>query len=156
MTIEQAYAAIPHRRTIFDPGIANMGPNEAAYLKALFSLIDLAVKERVETLLWLQSNGAKGDGWDDYDMILSRLNNLRAPANLQTVHQLVIDAIQEHRDVLRQWRQAPSTVSMNHPLVQSSSRKLYQAYGMVTQLYGKEQPRNQQAFYDTFCCLDFL
>lgn len=156
MTIEQAYATIPHRRTAFDPTIASMAPNEASYLKELFNLIDLAVKERVETLSWLQSQGAKGEGTDEYDSILLRLHHLQVPGRLQTVHQLVTEAIQEHRDILREWRKAPETISMTHPLVRSSSQKLYQAYGMVMQLYAKEQPRNQQAFYDYFCCLDFL
>ena len=156
MTIEQAYAAIPHRRTMFDPSIATMGPNEASYLKELFSLIDLAVKERVETLLWLRSGGAQGDASDEYDTILMRLEHLSVPGRLQGVHRSVTEAIQEQRDVLREWRTEPTTISMEHPLVHSASKKLYQAYGMVIQLYSKEAPRNQQAFYDYFCCLDFL
>ncbi len=156
MTVEQAYAAIPHERTVFNPAMASMAPDEAAYLKELFAIIDLAVKERVETLLWLQSGGTRGDEVDEYDMILGRLKSLPVPGKLLQVHQLVTDAIQEQCNVLREWRKAPKQLSMQHPLVHSSSRKLYQAYGGVIQLYSKEDTRNLQAFYDYFCCLDFL
>ena len=156
MTPEQAYAAIPHQRPIFDVSAATMPAHEAAYLRQLFGVIDLAVKERVETLVWLQSRHAQGDGVDDYDALLARLSALEPPAKLRLVHRLVSEAIQEHRDVLRQWRRSPAAISMNHPLVRSSSQKLYQAYGRLIKIYATEHPRNLQAFYDYFCSLDFL
>ena len=156
MTIEQAYAAIPHKRPVFEFAIARLSPDEAPYLKELFTVIDLAVKERVETLAWLQSRGSQGENFDQYDEIIWRLQSLQVPQRLQPVHQLVTEAIQDQRDVLRSWRASPQAVSMSHPLVQGSSQKLHQAYGDVIRLYRTDHPKNQEAFYNYFCCLDFL
>ena len=156
LTIEQAYATIHPQRAVFDPGLAGMAPEESAYLAAFFDLIDLAVKERVETLLWLQSKGTQGEGIDEYDALLARFAALRAPGRLRRIHQWVITAVTQQRDVLREWRADPTRLSMRHPLVGSSSSLLHQTYGEVIRLYPGEDQRNRQAFYDYFCSLDFL
>ena len=156
ITIEQAYATIHSQRAVFDPSLTTMGGDESWHLDHLFRLIDLSVKERVETLLWIQSGGREGDGADEYESILQQLHTLQPPQQLAVVHQLVLGAIEEQRDVLREWRNAPERVSMHHPLVLSSSGKLHEAYNRVMQLYPQEDYHNRQAFYDYFCCLDFI
>ena len=160
MTVEEAYAAIPHQRPMFNSSIARMGNSEAEYLKQLFEVIDLAVRERVETMAWLVSRGVSGDGVDGYERLLARLFYLQPPARLQLVHRLVTEAIEQQRDVLREWRNGPAMqgrpLPMQHPLVQSSSQKLQQAYDEVLRLFPAEDRRNQQAFFDYFCSLDFL
>ena len=160
MTIEEAYAAIPHQRPLFDRSIAQMAYEEADYLERLFEVIDLAVRERVETVAWLQSHGTSGENSDDYDVLLRRLHTLTVPERLKTIHRLVEEAVREHQDVLKEWRSTPERyggeLPMDHPLIRSSSQKLHEAYGEVLRLFPREDERNRQAFYDFFCSLDFL
>ena len=156
MTIEQAYATVAHPYLIFNPHLTTAPQDESRYLIQLFHLIDLSVKERVETLTWIQSHGARGDDTDAYGRLLAQFRALTPPAKLASVHQLTLSAIQEQRAVLNEWRAHPEQVSMNHPLVHSSSQKLHQAYNAVVSLYHAENRQNQAAFYNYFCCLDFL
>ena len=156
MTVEQAYATMAHPHLVFNPQVCPAPQDESRYLAQLFQLIDLAVKERVETLTWIQSRGTQGDGKDEYDALVSQLHALNPPTKLQSVHALTVAAIEEQRTVLREWRGHPENVSMQHPLVRSSSQKLYQAYGEVPPLSPADHRANQAAFYNYFCCLDFL
>ncbi len=156
MTVEQAYAAVAHPHLIFNPHVTSAPQDESRYLTQLFHLIDLAVKERVETLAWIQSGGARGDGTDDYGRLLAQFRSLQPPAKLAMVHTLTLSAIQEQRTALTEWKAHPQHVSMSHPLVNSSSQKLHQAYNAVVSLYRTENRQNQAAFYNYFCCLDFL
>ena len=155
MTIEQAYATMSYERPSFDWSSAAIGTDDAAYLRELFDLIDLAVKERVDTLAWLQSEGREGDAEDDYDGVLDRLASLHPSRRLDPVHRLITDAITQQRDVLRHWRTG-QPISFQDPLVQSSSQKLHQAYNLVLGLYPGERQPNRHAFYIYFCSLDFL
>ncbi len=160
MTVEEAYMTLSHQRPIFNPSIAKMADDESLYLRQLFQIIDQAVRERVQTMAWLQSATANTEPPDQYNDLLSHLSALRPPHRLNAVHQLLREAIEEQRDVLREWRPlhgiAPHAMSMQHPLVQDSSRKLYQVYDEVLRLFPGEDQRNRQAFHDYFCCLDLL
>lgn len=156
LTVEQAYADIPHVRPIFNFPIERLPDNEAAYLKELFYWIDRAVKERVETYLWLTSDSRKGDPVDEYPEILAGLERLKPPAKLADVHALTLEAVREHQMLFQGWRSDPTTVSMIDPLVGRSSQNLHTAYSRIVQIYDKVNPKNRQAFYDYFCCLDFL
>lgn len=156
-SVEEAYRAIPHRRTVFDPEAAKMSQEERAYLQQLFELVDLAVVERVEALGWLTARRARTRGADDYDAILNRLGALAVPPRLVTVRRLVVEAIQEQRAGLEEWRTAGVPANLGgHPLVASSSTKLRQAYAELMGLFPQEGPNNKAAFFDYLCALDFI
>ena len=160
MTTEQAYSVLRHQRPVFSPGIASIPENESAYLAQLFSVIDQAVAQRVGIMSWLAGKGAGPEPFDDYDAILFQLSALRPPKKLLAVHQLTTQAIEEQRDLIRQWKKQPRVFVWenvrNNPLISSSSQKLHQAYNHVMELYPQEHQKNREAFYDYFCCLDFL
>ena len=160
MTIEQAYSMLSHQRPVFSPVIGLMPENESAYLTQLFGIIDQAVVQRVGTMTWLAGKGESPEPFDDYDAILFQLSVLRPPKKLLTVHQLTVQAIEEQRDLIRQWKKEPRVFvwenARNHPLIVSSSQKLHHAYNHVMELYPQEHQKNREAFYDYFCCLDFL
>ena len=147
MTVEEAYKAIPHNKTRFDPASAKMSADEKAFLDTFFGLSDLAVAERVET----QTSKAQND---NYDAILTRLKSLDVPAKLKTAHRLVTEAVGEQRDYLASLK-GGSAFDANAPLVESSHEKLVQAYNELMQAYPAENAHNKQAFFDHLCALDF-
>ena len=160
MTVEQAYASLSHQRPVFSPMIASMPENESAYLTQLFSVIDQAVVQRVGIMTWLAGKGTSSEPFDDYDAILFQLSALRPPMKLTDVHHLVIEAVEEQRDLIRAWKQEPRVfaweTARRHPLVSSSSQKLHHAFDHVIRLYPQEHQKNREAFHDYFCCLDIL
>ena len=103
MTIEQAYDAIPHQRTVYDAKNAQMSPEEKKFLKAFFHLVDLAMVERVGMLLWLTTNGQQGRIAKNYDMILDQMESLKTPTSLGEMKKLVVQAIEEQRSLLEDW-----------------------------------------------------
>ena len=159
-TIEQAYAALNHQRPVFSPVISSLPESESEYLAQLFGVIDQAVVQRVELMTWLAGKGSSPEPLDDYDAILYQLSALRPPTKLADVNHLVMEAVEEQRDLLRQWKQEPRTfvweTARHHPLIASSSQKLHHAFNHVIQLYPQEHQKNREAFYDYFCCLDIL
>lgn len=153
--VEDAYRAIPHRRTVFNVEAARMSPEERTYLTTLFTLVDLAVVERVDMLSALRQKQPVGK--DDYDAVLGQLGTVPVPSRLRGVHQLVVSAIMEQRAALAQWRNGgPPEQLGGHALVVSSSTKLRQAYGELMQLFPEENGHNKAAFFDYLCALDFI
>ena len=154
MTVEQAYRAIPHERTVFDVGAATMEAEERTFLERFFDLIDQAIVARVERMQALPSRGAPSDR---YDELLQHFGAMPVPVRLRHVHQLVIDAVKEQRASLDEWRRSGATSDIRrHPRVQRASQKLHAAYGELMQLFPREGAHNQQAFYDYLCALDFI
>ena len=157
MSVAEAYQAIPHRRTVFDYEQATMPEDEKIYLHQMFAFIDLAIVERVKMLLWLSSPVARGAPADNYDNILSQIQSLKAPGPLQNFHNLVHDAISEQHKALDEWQKNSLPASMaQHPLVQSASSKLHEAYSILLSLYPQESQYNKEAFFDYLCALDFI
>ena len=156
-TVEEAYRAIPHRRTVFDERAAKMAHEERDYLEQCFELVDAAIVERVRMLQWLKSAGKDGAKAAHYDAILAQLNALPVPERLRGVHELVIAGIQEQRQALAEWERDTLPMDLHqHPLVGSSSAKLRQAYQVLMQLYPEESTQNKDAIFDYLCALDFI
>jgi len=159
LSVEGAYQAIPHRRTVFDPGNASMSAEERDYLVRLFDLVDEAVVERVRLLQRFSSgmNSAAQAG-NNYGSILDRLNDLSVPDGLGEVHDLVVAAVQDQSDFFDAWSEVyPEPLDVrSHELSQSASQELQQAYGLLMEIYPQESGHNKNAFYDYLCALDFL
>ena len=169
LTVEEAYRAIPHRYTAFDTKSAKTDPKQAACLDSFFRLVNLAIVERVQTLTWFQSNGRQGSSFQNYRKrvgeLITQFGVLPIPKNLEEVRRQVVEAIKDQRAYFEEWEQATTkrepfkfalgTGSL-HPRVLASSQKLQQAYARLMQLYPREEARNQQAFFDHLCALDFI
>jgi hypothetical protein len=155
--VEEAYRAIPHRRTVFDVGTAKMSPEEREYLQRLFELVDLGIVERVGTLTWLRSNGGREPSPERYEQVLSQLSGLSVPPRLAGVHRLVSDAMGEQRAALEEWRKTALPADLaRDPRVAGSSDKLRRAYGELLALFPQEDEHNKAAFYDYLCAMDFI
>jgi hypothetical protein len=156
-SVEDAYRAIPHRRTVFDVGTARMSSEEREYLRQLFELVDLGIVERVGTLGWLKSKGGHEPSPEGYDRVVSQLKALSVPARLGSVHRLVSEAMVEQRAALAEWRKTAVPADLaGHPLVASSSGKLRRAYGELLALFPQEDGHNKAAFFDYLCAMDFI
>jgi len=133
MSVEEAYASIPHRRTVFDRQAATMSAGEADALARLFALVDRAIVARVTKA--------------GHDRVLADLRALEPPARLGRVRSLVTDAVVAERAYLADGDQAA---------VNTASARLHEAYAELMRLYPGEGPHNRDAFYDYLCALDFL
>jgi len=158
LTVEEAYEAIPHRRTVFDYNTALMSSEEKNYLNNVFNLTDLATAQRVNMLIWLTSKGQAGEVANSYNNILSRLYEINPPAGLVNFHKLITSSIEEQKKALHKWENSLFDYSKlsKENLVRSSSAKLKRAYSILMKKYSKEGNHNKQAFFDHFCALDFI
>ncbi len=158
LTVEQAYGAIPHRRTVFDGKTANMPVIDKQYLTKVFELTDLATVERVSMLLWLSSGGHTGNLAENYNQILKSLYEINPPPGLEQFHNLIIDSIEEQKQALFKWKDNSFNYSMirSESLVRSSSKKLKSAYRILKKKYPAESSYNKRAFFDHLCALDFI
>jgi hypothetical protein len=169
MTVQEGYRAIPHRYTAFEIKSAKMDPKEAACLESFFRLVNLAIIERVQTLTWFQSNGRQGSSLQSYRKrvgdLITQFRGLDVPKNLEEVRRQVIGAIKDQRTYFEEWEQVMTKrepfryvlgSGSRHPKVLASSQKLQQAYAQLMQVYPREGSRNQQAFFDHLCALDFI
>lgn len=158
MTVGEAYREIPHQRTTFDRRAAQMDASDAHYLETLFELTDLAMVERVQRQLWLQSGGKHGSPEENHRKILAYIDSLESPKSLGRVHTLTRAAIDEQHRYLSMWQDSGQTgyFSRAAPLIRSSHSKLIAAYNELMVLYSREGGHNRQAFFDHLCSLDFI
>jgi hypothetical protein len=133
MSVEAAYASIPHRRTVFDRRAATMPADEADALQRLFAIVDRAIVARVTKA--------------GYDPLLAELRAFDAPSRLRRVHALVTEAVvAEHAYLTRNEEGA----------VRTASARLHEAYAELMRLFPEESQHNRDAFFDYLCALDFL
>jgi hypothetical protein len=162
LTIEQAYAAIPHQRTLFDARASTLGPVKVAALQRLFALADRGTVLRVEGWQALHAGDARDLArvLGGYAALLSELARAGEVAELAAVQNLVQQAVQQHQGYFAAKAQAGPKggkfdTTLGAPISQAS-QKLHQAYGMLMQQYAREPAVNKSAFFDYLCALDFL
>lgn len=158
MSVGQAYRAIPHEQVTFRANTSSLAAPEAAYLGTLFSLVDLAVVERVQLLLRVREKAVERMHFDNYDQILKRLADLSIPAGLEPLHHHVMVSIMEEKEFFQEQVAQSFLANLHrwHPLVQKSHRRLVAAYQFLMARYPQEFSRNQVAFFQHLCALDFI
>ena len=162
LSVEQAYAAIPHRRTIWEDSDTTVPPADKEYLKVMFQVLDQGVAVRVAGLQNYsnqQYDGANIDG--EFDRLISFVHTMPVPRNLATYHNEVLMGLTGQRAFFAEWKTqrdqfAFSRQIADHPGVKSASNALRSAYGELMAKYPNESPRNKDAFFDYHCALDFL
>jgi len=158
MNVAQAYRAIPHHQVTFRSRASVLERTEAEYLEKAFSLVDLAVVERIHLLRNIQSEDPKPIPLKNYDQILRRLMELHAPEGLNYFHHQVMAAIIEEKHFYQGLEDYPSIGTLNtwHPLIRRSHRRLVASYQFLASRYPQESLKNKQAFYEHLCALDFI
>ena len=145
MSVEEAYRAIPHQRTVFDPSSVAMPAATAAALTQLFVLADRAIVAKMSVMR------ESADPEALYPPMLTAIDAVKTPAELRLTKALIRSSVDDEYAYLRGWR-------AHHPdrrYVTSSSQSLHQAYDELTRLYPNENTTNKQAFFDYLCALDF-
>lgn len=155
--VARAYRSIPHKQTTFNPASAKMNPQEIEYLYKLFSIVDIAIVQRVQTLLWYQTGGRRGEDNTNYQQILLELEKLDVSDHLKPAHQLIQQSIQEQHQYFEEIDIAEKySLNTRNKLIQASHAKLIKAYTLLMALFPQENNHNKTAFYDHLCALDFI
>jgi len=150
MTVDEAYRAIPHQRTVFNVANTKMNSADAEYLRRLFLWIDQAIVAKVTAMIGTSADQA-------YTTVWSMQSSLTAPRKFEALQATVASSIRHEYQYLKQ-RQAAGvkTFDAANPHVQAASQGAQQAYAALMSLYQSETDHNKQAFYDYLCALDFL
>ncbi len=158
MSVSGAYKAIPHNQVTYRSSESALKRTEAEYLEQTFSLVDLAVVERISLLRNIQHKANRPIRLANYEQILKRLMTISVPSGLEYFHQQVVAAIMEEKDYYQGLGEHPSisTVNQWHPLIRRPHRRLIASYQFLASRYPQESRRNQQAFYEHLCALDFI
>lgn len=165
MSVEEAYGAIPHRKTDFQNHDSKLDHASKAYLSEMFDLVNGAIVQRVQTLRWFASRGERGSSYEEYraniEDIQEAMKRLEAPDSLANVKALVLQSIHEQSEYFRKLDVSagegePFRFNRGDPLVVSSHRKLIAAYNQLMKTFPFENRNNKQAFFDHLCALDFI
>ena len=162
-SVAEAYAAIPHRRTVFDFDTTRVPADEAEYLRLVFHLLDQGTRIRVTAYRDLYHRGmSEARPLARYSELISRTENLPVPPSLHSYRDAVLRALRDQRAFFEQWTRAGSGFPFRdriggHPEVRSASRELRRAYQILMSQYGRSESRhNRNALFDVHCALDFL
>ncbi|HYW71225.1 MAG TPA: hypothetical protein VE961_09330 [Pyrinomonadaceae bacterium] len=162
MSVEDAYAAIPHRRTEMNFATSKLSEADRSYLAVAFSVIDQSIRLRV-TAYRTFSESPDANLISEMDRMIVFMQKVEPPARLSAYHELLISALRDQRAFFAEWQSAgpqfqygsPGTIA-SHPKVQSASQALSHAYQILMNEYSGEDSHNQDAFFDYHCALDFL
>jgi len=162
LSVDEAYAAIPHRRTVWVESNSTVPTEEKAYLKVIFEVMDQAIAVRVAGL---QSFSAqqfdKVDPVANYDQLIMFVRSMPVPKTLMTYHQKILDGLWGQQQFFADWRSARDQFRFaqqigSHAGARHASAALRAAYNELMSKYPNESPTNKDAFFDYHCALDFL
>jgi hypothetical protein len=162
MTVEEAYAGIPHKRTVFDGNASKLSAAHIDNLKRLFTSSDQGVMLRVEGLRALRGADAvelrKTIG--NYTALANALNSLNVSAEIKPAQVLIAQAIADHQHFFEMKLRDNNTLAKRDAAftldINQASQKLHRAYDVLMRAFPNEPAGNKTAFYDYLCALDFL
>jgi len=164
LSVDAAYAAIPHRRTAMDFASSNMPDQDKRFLEVAFHVIDQGIRLRVSAYQRFFRSGADdSQSLSDMAQLIEYLQNTQAPDNLSSYQEHLVQALSDQRAFFVEWQEqreqfrygSPQTIG-THPKVRSASSALQGAYGILMETYPSEGNNNKEAFFDYHCALDFL
>jgi hypothetical protein len=161
-SVEEAYAAIPHRRTIWDENGSTVPSGEREYLQTMFQVLDQAVRVRVagqQAFSNQQYDSADIDG--EFNRLITFVHSMPIPPGLNSYHQQILSALSGDRQFFADWKSQGDRFPFaqqvaNHPGVRAASANLHAAYDQLMSKYPNESATNKDAFFDYHCALDFL
>lgn len=161
LSVDGAYAAIPHRRTAMDFAASNMPDEDKRFLEVAFHLIDQAIRLRVTACQ--NSEIRDSHSISDLSGLIEYLQNTEAPAGLTSYQAHLLEALTDQRAFFEEWRTegqqfqyGSARTITSHPKVQSASTALRGAYEILMAKYSSEGNNNKEAFFDYHCALDFI
>ena len=162
LSVEQAYAAIPHRRTVWAAVDSTAPAEEQVYLNAIFQTVDQGIALRVAA----EENYREGsfDAVDidaQYERLVNFARGMSVPAGLASHHQDALNALTNDRQFFRNWNRDRANFAFaqrvaDAPEVRAASSAAHAAYSELMSRYPNDSAANKDAFYDYYCALDFL
>jgi hypothetical protein len=162
LSVEQAYAAIPHRRTVWDENNSTAPAEEKTYLKVIFEVIDQGVAVRVAGQQNFSSQQFdRVNAASDYDQLITFARGMPVPGPLAAYHQKILTGLTGQQQFFADWMAEREQFKYaqqiaNHLGVRSASAALRAAYNELMAKYPNESASNKDAFFDYHCALDFL
>jgi hypothetical protein len=162
LSVEQAYAAIPHRRTIWADSETTVPSDESAYLKVIFQVVDQAIAVRVAGLQNFSNQQFDSANVDaEFDRLITFAGSMPVPKALASYHKDILQALSSERQFFADWKSQGDRFPFaqqiaGHPGVQSASSAARAAYSELMAKYPRETQSNKDAFFDYHCALDFL
>lgn len=162
LTPEEAYAAIPHKRTAFDAKASKLAQPQADSLDRLFTLSDQGVVLRVEGMRAQRAHDRAGvkSALVRYDALIENLQAQKFVAEVAPARDLVVQALRDHRRFLASrpegGMQFVRQQLASTPDVTKASHSLHRAYALLMQAFPGEPARNKTSFFDHLCALDYL
>jgi hypothetical protein len=162
VSVEQAYDAIPHRRTVWNDADSTASPAEKAYLKTIFEVLDEATAVRIAGM---QNYSAGHVDYSDpdaeYEQLINFTRGMTPPKNLETYHGYILAGLTNQRQFFTDWKAKGDAFGYplcikTHPGVQRASGALRSAYNELMAHYPADAAANKDAFFDYHCALDFL
>ncbi len=158
---EEAYAAIPTRRTKLDFGESRMDSHVRSYLEAVFGCIDQAIVLRVTTLdEYFAGKYAYRTYSSRHARLREYLESLTPPPQLRSYQDKLLEGLDAQRTFFAEWAETGPDFArgkdvFSHPEVRRCSGALIEAYRILSQEVGPQANRHE-AFHDYHCALDFL
>lgn len=162
LSVEQAYAAIPHRRTVWTESETTVPADQRAYLTAIFGVVDEAIAVRVAGLQnFSQQRFDTADVDGQFERLIWFARNMPVPARLNSYHSQILTALAADRQFFVEWKAQGASFPFAHQLaangsVQAASAAAHAAYNELMSKYPAESQSNKDAFFDYHCALDFL
>lgn len=159
---EDAYAAIPHKRTTFDAQASKLPRPQVESLERLFALSDQGVILRVEGMRAQRARDRAGlkRVLEQYDALVADLQGQKFMVEVAPARDLVVQALRDQRRFLASrpegGMQFVRQELTSTPEVTKASQNLYRAYSVLMQAFPGEPARNKTSFYDHLCALDYL
>lgn len=162
LSVEGAYEAIPHRRTVWNDENSAAPAPEKAYLKTIFEVLDQATAVRVAGMRnYAEGHLEYSDPDSEYEQLINFTRGMTPPKRLETYHSYILLGLTNQRQFFTEWKtQGDKFAYLNspntHPGVQRASGALRSAYNELMAHYPAEAQPNKEAFFDYHCALDFL
>jgi hypothetical protein len=163
LSVDDAYAAIPHSRTAMDFSASNVPEADKKFLEVAFHVIDEAIRCRVSAYQRFSRGDINAQPISDMGQLIDYFQTTEAPQSLTTYQATVLQALRDQQAYFNEWlangpefqHGTPQTIS-SHDKVRSASKELQQGYSILMTNYPGESDHNKQAFFDYHCALDFL
>ena len=161
MSVEEAYAAIPHRRTVWTKDDTTVPTGEREYLAAIFQALDQAVVVQVVGVRSYSRKDFEGfDAEANLDRLIEYVQDAHVPPGLSDYNSQIVAALSGERQFFRDWKDDPDRFDyaqqlQSHQALTRSDAALHVAYQDLLSRYPRESQSNRDAFYDYLCAADF-
>jgi len=162
ISVDDAYAAIPHRRTVWAEDESTVPAPERDYLKVMFTVEDQAVAARVAGLQkYSRGQFDDSDVDSEFDQLVNFARSVVPPQSLTTYHNHIVEALVAQQQFFREWKAAGTQFAYaqritENPDARKASGDLKAAYDELMTKYPQEGQANKDAFFDYHCALDFM